>query len=96
MGIVANTKCMIMGFRETEFIKNEGTKDQESIKSIKVKIHDKSSKTDLECKFAGTIEEFFNLQVEEYETYNITLDFSPYMMAGRTNISCKIVDIAKK
>ena len=40
MGIVATTTCMVMGFKETEFIKNEGTKDQESIKSIKIKIHD--------------------------------------------------------
>ena len=89
-------KVMIMGFRETEFEKkDENGVVIEVINSMKVKFHDKISKTDLEVKFSGTIEEFFELGLEEYETYTATLEFTPYAFNNRTNISCKLISVEK-
>lgn len=89
-------KVMIMGFKETEFEKKDEAGNLiEVIKSMKIKIHDKNSKTDLEVKFAGSIEDFLELHLEEYQTYSVILEFVPYQFAGRTNISCKFINIQK-
>lgn len=93
MGIRAEVKGIVLGITESEFVRNEGEKDEEILKSIKLKIHDKISKTDLNIKFAGTVEEFQSLDIQEYETYDIALEFNPYSMNGRNAISCKVIDI---
>lgn len=88
-GIKANIKGMVMGFKEAEFVGQDSKID----KYIKVKLHDKVSKQDMECRFTGTVEEFLNLGIQEYETYNVELEFSGYKLEGRTVFGCKVSDI---
>lgn len=92
MAIRAEVKAIVLGITESEFIRNEGEKDEEVLRSVKLKIHDKLSKTDLSVKWGGTLEDFFQLGIQEYETYQMGLEFNPYSMNGRSAISCKVVD----
>lgn len=90
-GIKAYIKGMIMAIETKEFEKEGG----EVLQYIRLKIHDKESKQDLEVKFDGEVEEFLKLGIEEYETYNITLEFSTYKQGARSMISCKVSNIEK-
>ena len=88
-GIKANIKGMVMSIENKEFQKEDG----EVLQYIKLKIHDKESKQTLDVKYAGEVEEFLQKGIEEYETYNITLEFSTYNNSGRNLISCKVTSI---
>ena len=90
-GIKANIKGMVMAIENKEFEKENG----EILQYIKLKIHDKESKQTLDVKYAGEMEEFLQKGIEEYETYNITLEFSTYNQSGRNLISCKITNIER-
>lgn len=90
-GIKANIKAMVMAVETKEFEKEGG----EVIQYIKLQIHDKESKQTLDVKYDGEVEDFLKLGIEEYESYNITLEFSSYKVGGRSNISCKVTSIEK-
>lgn len=90
-GIKANIKGMVMAIDIKEFEKE----DKSVIKYVKLQVHDKESKQTLDVKYDGEVEEFLQLGIEEYESYNMTLEFSSYKVGGRSNISCKITGIEK-
>lgn len=90
-GIKANIKGLVMAVEQKEFEKENG----ETLQYMKLKIHDKESKQTLDVKYAGEIEDFLKLGIEEYETYNVTLEFSTYNQNGRNAISCKLTNIEK-
>lgn len=70
-----NLKCMVMGFEEKTAV-NEQTKSL--VTTVKVKLHDKSSKNDIDAKFVGTLKELEALKVEEYEIYDCSLEMKLY------------------
>ena len=90
-GIKANIRGLVMAIENKEFQKEDG----EVLQYMKLKIHDKESKQTLDVKYAGEMEEFLQKGIEEYETYNITLEFSTYNQSGRNLISCKITNIER-
>ena len=90
-GIKANIRGMIMAIEIKEFEKE----DKSVIKYVKLQVHDKESKQTLDIKYDGEVEEFLQLCVEEYDSYDMTLEFNSYKIGGRSNISCKITSINK-
>ena len=84
--------CMVMGYEEKEFTNDK----KETTQYVKVRLHDKKSKNDIDCKYTGTIEEFFKLGIEEYEMYKCSIDMKLYKVGNNQCVSFTLVDVIKK
>ena len=90
-GIKASIIGMVMAIEIKEFEKE----DKSIVKYVKLQVHDKESKQTLDIKYDGEVEEFLQLGIEEYNSYDMTLEFNSYKTGVRSNISCKITSINK-